>query len=117
MPIVAEISKHIVVRGGVQGMRYRAFVERAALQVGLGGWIRNRRDGSVEAVFIGAPEQVDLLIAACRKGPFIARLTELEQRDARARARRPPGDRGPAARGRSLRASPSSNSETRARKK
>lgn len=67
----------------MQGVGYRAFVERAALQVGLGGWIRNRRDGSVEAVFIGAPEQVDLLIATCSKGPFVARVTELEQRDAR----------------------------------
>ena len=84
MRAVAEISKHIVVRGRVQGVGYRAFVERAALQVGLAGWIRNRRDGSVEAVFIGAHAQVDLLIAACRKGPFIARVTELEQRDARA---------------------------------
>ena len=83
MRAVAEISKHIVVRGRVQGVGYRAFVEQAALQVGLGGWIRNRRDGSVEAVFIGAPEQVDLLIATCRKGPFVARVTELEQRDAR----------------------------------
>ncbi len=81
---VTQISKHIMVRGRVQGVGYRAFVEDAALQVGVGGWVRNRRDGTVEAVVSGEPEQVDLLVAACRKGPFIARVTDLEQRAARA---------------------------------
>ena len=45
--------------------------------------MRNRREGSVEAVFTGEAEQVDLMIAGCRKGPFVARVTQIEERDAR----------------------------------
>jgi acylphosphatase len=84
MRAVAEISRHITVRGRVQGVGYRAFVEDEALLVGVGGWVRNRRDGSVEAVLIAAPELVETMIETCRKGPFAARVTELEQREARA---------------------------------
>jgi acylphosphatase len=83
MDSVSTVSKHIVVRGRVQGVGYRAFVENAALQVGVGGWVRNRRDGSVEAVLSGQPEHVELMIAACRKGPFVARVTDIEERGAR----------------------------------
>jgi acylphosphatase len=79
---VAESSNHISLRGRVQGVGFRAFVEREALHAGIGGWVRNRRDGSVEAVFIGAPEQIETMIALCRKGPFAARVNELDERDA-----------------------------------
>jgi acylphosphatase len=80
---VVDVSKHILVRGRVQGVGYRAFVEDQALLVGIRGWVRNRRDGSVEAVFTGEPEQVDRLITACRNGPPAARVTDLAQRHAR----------------------------------
>jgi acylphosphatase len=46
----ATIARHVVVRGRVQGVGFRAFVEHHAIQRGLTGWVRNRRDGSVEAV-------------------------------------------------------------------
>jgi acylphosphatase len=72
---------HLVVRGRVQGIGYRAFVEHAALKLGLAGWVRNRRDGSVEAVFAGAPEKLDAIIEACRHGPLGARVDALDQRD------------------------------------
>ena len=49
--------RHVVVRGRVQGVGYRAFVEDDALGHGLDGWVRNRRDGAVEAVFAGRPRR------------------------------------------------------------
>ena len=76
-----DIIRHVVVRGLVQGIGYRAFVEHEARQRGLHGWVRNRRDGSVEAVFAGPPEMVEAIIEACRRGPFSARVDALDQRD------------------------------------
>ncbi len=75
------IIRHVVVRGGVQGVGYRAFVEHEASRHGVEGWVRNRRDGSVEAVFAGAQEKVDAIIAACRRGPYAARVDALDQRE------------------------------------
>jgi acylphosphatase len=72
---------HILVHGRVQGVGYRAFVEHEALRRGLEGWVRNRRDGTVEAVFAGASEKVDAVIGACRKGPFGARVEAIDQRE------------------------------------
>jgi len=76
-----HIIRHIIVRGRVQGVGYRAFVEDEARQRGLRGWVRNRRDGSVEAVFAGLHKVVEDMIEACRRGPFSARVNELAQRE------------------------------------
>jgi acylphosphatase len=73
--------RHILVRGRVQGIGFRAFVERAALQHGLEGWVRNRRDGSVEAVFMGDAAAVGAAIEACRSGPLGARVDVLHERE------------------------------------
>jgi acylphosphatase len=75
------VIRHMVVRGRVQGVGYRAFVEHEALHRGLEGWVRNRRDGSVEAVFAGEREKVDAIVEACRRGPFSARVDTLDQRE------------------------------------
>ncbi len=75
------VIRHILVRGRVQGVGYRAFVEHEALRRGLQGWVRNCRDGSVEAVFAGPQEVVDAIIAACRRGPYAARVDALDQRE------------------------------------
>ena len=77
----ARIIRHVSIRGRVQGVGFRAFVEHLALQCGLEGWVRNRRDGSVEAVFAGAPEKLDAIVDACRRGPFSARVEQIDQRD------------------------------------
>ncbi len=74
--------RYVVVRGRVQGVGYRAWIERAALSRGLQGWVRNRRDGSVEAVFIGSEEAVGVMVDACRRGPPGARVEALDQREA-----------------------------------
>ncbi|HEX3164045.1 MAG TPA: acylphosphatase, partial [Pseudolabrys sp.] len=63
-----DIICHVVVRGRVQGVGYRAFVEDEAHRLGLRGWVRNRRDGSVEAVFSGPRSEVEAAIDACRRG-------------------------------------------------
>ncbi len=55
--------------GFVQGVGFRFAVERAARSRGLAGWVRNRLDGSVEAVFEGEREDVEALVAFCREGP------------------------------------------------
>ena len=76
-----RVIRHIVVRGRVQGVGYRAFVEDEAQQRGLRGWVRNRCDGSVEAVFAGPITDVEAAIEACRCGPFSARVSALDQRE------------------------------------
>ena len=57
------------IQGQVQGVGYRYWTERAAAELGLSGWVRNLGDGSVEAVFSGAPAQVEAMIQRCRQGP------------------------------------------------
>lgn len=63
------------VEGRVQGVGYRYWTERAAGELGLAGWVRNRRDGSVEALFSGAPEEVAQMLERCRDGPRSASVT------------------------------------------
>ena len=70
---------HVIIRGQVQGVGYRAFVEDEAALRGLEGWVRNRRDGSVEAVLSGPAEDVADMIEACRRGPWSAKVEALDQ--------------------------------------
>jgi acylphosphatase len=72
----------IFVAGGVQGVGYRAFLVREAARLGLAGWVRNRRDGTVEAVAAGTPAAVEAVVAAARRGPFAARVDALRQEEA-----------------------------------
>jgi len=72
------------VQGRVQGVGYRAWTEVAALERRLTGWVRNRRDGSVEAVFIGLQHDVIGMIEDCRRGPPAARVDALYEREASA---------------------------------
>jgi acylphosphatase len=65
---------HTMITGRVQGVGYRAWVEGEAAARGLSGWVRNRGDGSVEAVFSGEASIVDAMTTACRSGPRMARV-------------------------------------------
>jgi acylphosphatase len=76
------IIRRIVVRGRVQGVGYRAWTEDTAILNGLDGWVRNRRDGSVEAVLAGPKEAVDAMIESCRRGPDSARIDAVDVHDA-----------------------------------
>jgi len=62
------------INGRVQGVWFRAWTAETAQSLGLCGWVRNRRDGSVEAVISGAAASVDAMIAACHDGPPLARV-------------------------------------------
>jgi len=74
----APRTVHIRVEGRVQGVGYRAFVEMRAGELGLAGWVRNRSDGSVEAVLQGPIEAVEQMLALCRQGPPAARVDRIE---------------------------------------
>jgi len=63
-----RIARHILVKGKVQGVWFRAWMVEQATELGLDGWVRNRIDGSVEAVACGPAAQVDELIARCHRG-------------------------------------------------
>jgi len=76
--------RHVMIHGRVQGVGFRAFVEREALKRGIEGWVRNRRDGAVEAVFAGDDAELAAMIAACERGPLGSRVTALHQRAATA---------------------------------
>lgn len=65
---------HAIISGRVQGVWYRAWTCRTAAELGLAGWVRNRRDGTVEAVFAGEESRVERMLAACRDGPPQARV-------------------------------------------
>ncbi len=66
------------IEGRVQGVGYRVFVERNAAALGLNGWVRNRRDGGVEAVVSGPADVVDEIVTRCRTGPPAARVDRVE---------------------------------------
>ncbi|MCC6981812.1 MAG: acylphosphatase [Bauldia sp.] len=72
---------HARVTGNVQGVGFRVFVVGEARKRGLHGWVRNRRDGSVELAVSGEDQAVDALIAACRKGPPGASVRSVETDD------------------------------------
>jgi len=72
---------HVVIRGRVQRVGFRAWTEYAAEDLQLEGWVRNRRDGAVEAVFAGSPEDVAAMVEACRRGPPGARVESVDQRE------------------------------------
>ncbi len=65
------------ITGRVQAVGYRAWAIAEAQRLGLRGWVRNRLDGSVEALVIGADDDVAAMIEACREGPFAARVTNV----------------------------------------
>jgi len=71
---MSERTVHVSISGRVQGVGYRAWTERQAIALGLSGWVRNRSDGTVEAVFSGAPADVEAMIAGCRHGPSAAHV-------------------------------------------
>jgi acylphosphatase len=72
------VQAHVFVSGRVQGVGYRINTERQARQLHLQGWVRNLRDGRVEAVFEGTASDVTQMIAWCRQGPISASVKEVE---------------------------------------
>jgi acylphosphatase len=81
---MSEAIRRVVIRGRVQGVGYRAWVEHQAVRLGLQGWVRNRRDGRVEAVFEGEMSVVANMVASCRQGPASARVDGVADEEANA---------------------------------
>jgi len=72
-------AKRAVVRGLVQGVGYRAWMVKQARRLGLDGWVRNRSDGSVEALVAGDTAAVEELLRLCRRGPRLAEVLSIEE--------------------------------------
>jgi acylphosphatase len=70
-------SVRLHITGRVQGVGYRAWMMRRASALGLRGWVRNRTDGSVEALVIGDEDSVATIVEACREGPLGARVSDV----------------------------------------
>ncbi|HEY6057716.1 MAG TPA: acylphosphatase [Candidatus Limnocylindrales bacterium] len=70
---------HLLIRGRVQGVGFRYFVVRRAEQLGVAGWVRNRRDGSVELEAEGPRTALETLVAAARQGPTGARVAAVDE--------------------------------------
>ena len=73
--------RRLLVHGRVQGVWYRGWAVENARALGLAGWVRNRRDGSVEMLIQGEQEAVEAMIARCREGPPAARVERIEVAD------------------------------------
>jgi len=84
----------LIIHGRVHGVGFRAFVEREAIDRKIEGWVRNRRDGSVETVIAGDEIALDEMIEACGRGPAVARVDWIDIEDASAEdlRQREPGE-------------------------
>ena len=83
---MTQAIRHVTIRGRVQGVGYRAWLKDEVATCGLEGWVRNRADGSVEAVFAGPEDLVTAMVALCRRGPPSARVEAVRDAAADAQA-------------------------------
>jgi acylphosphatase len=73
-----KVRAHVVIEGRVQGVFFRYHTQEKAYELGINGWVKNRRDGRVEAVFEGEKDKVDRMIQWCHRGPSEARVTNVK---------------------------------------
>ncbi|MGM0560151.1 MAG: acylphosphatase [Pseudomonadota bacterium] len=76
---MSEVARHLTIHGRVQGVGYRAWADGEATARGLCGWVRNRREGTVEAVFCGPEQLVEEMVQLCWQGPPMAQVREIDQ--------------------------------------
>ncbi len=77
-----EAKVRVVIKGRVQGVGFRYWTQDKARDLGLDGWVRNRPDGDVEALFAGPETAVREMLAACWRGPTFSRVTDVVEQDA-----------------------------------
>jgi acylphosphatase len=77
-----KVTKHLIVSGRVQGVGFREYLRREAERLNVKGWVRNRHDGTVEAMLHGWPENVAEIVNWARRGPPSARVTAIQVNDA-----------------------------------
>lgn len=82
MTSAEKTARRFIVRGRVQGVGFRWFVEREAHILGIAGWVRNNSDSSVEVLVIGTREQLAGLRSRLREGPRAARVDDVEESEA-----------------------------------
>ena len=75
-------SKRLIIAGRVQGIGYRDWMVNQAHALGIDGWVRNRADGTVEALVSGTTDAVEELARACRRGPRLAQVTSITEEKA-----------------------------------
>lgn len=75
---MARDAVRVVIHGRVQGVGFRWWTVNEARNLGLDGWVRNRRDGTVEAVLAGGRAEIEAMIEKCRQGPALARVTDIQ---------------------------------------
>jgi len=73
-----KVRAHVIIEGRVQGVFFRYHTQEKAYQLGVKGWVKNRRDGRVEALFEGDRAKVEDIIKWCHRGPSEARVTGVE---------------------------------------
>ena len=73
-----KVRAHVYISGTVQGVFFRSNTRAKALELGISGWVRNLRDGRVEAVFEGEKEDIDRILDWCRRGPPLAGVDHVE---------------------------------------
>ncbi len=72
------VRAHVIIRGRVQGVFFRMETQRAAARYGVSGWVRNKRDGSVEALFEGKKTDMEVVLQWCHEGPALASVESVE---------------------------------------
>ena len=77
-----KVTKHLIVHGRVQGVNFRESMRIEAQRRNVTGWVRNRSDGTVEAMVHGWPDDVSSMLDWCRRGPPAARVTSLQVSEA-----------------------------------
>jgi acylphosphatase len=77
------ITKHLIIKGHVQGVSYRAWLQNEAKSLDIDGWVRNRSDGSVEALIHGPEDCIQKLIEQAHEGPFLAKVATIISTDGR----------------------------------
>lgn len=77
------LTRHLFISGRVQGVGFRDALHAEARRAGVRGWVRNRRDGRVEAVLQGTPAQLQPVLAWARRGPDLARVRDVSESEAR----------------------------------
>jgi acylphosphatase len=80
------LRAHVWITGIVQGVAFRYYTRRQAARLGLTGWVRNLRDGRVEAIFEGDEDRVENMLRWCREGPPGARVDDLKMEKSQATA-------------------------------
>ena len=75
--IMEKVRTRVIIEGRAQGVFFRHHTQETAFRLGVKGWVKNRRDGRVEAIFEGDKDRVDQIIQWCHRGPPEARVTEV----------------------------------------